>query len=57
MHIFETFIAQHLSDMCVKKKSSEGSNNETTAHVSGTWSETKKMFLGGSILKLADDDV
>ena len=25
--------------------------------VAGTWSETKKMFLGGSFLKLADDDV
>ena len=26
-------------------------------HVAGTWSERKKMFLGGSFLKLADDDV
>ena len=25
--------------------------------VAGTWTETKKMFLGGSFLKLADDDV
>ena len=29
----------------------------TGTHVAGTWSERKKMFLGGSFLKLADDDV
>ena len=27
------------------------------SHVSGAWSERKKMFHGGSFLKLADDDV
>ena len=27
------------------------------ALVAGTWTETKKMFLGGSFLKLADYDV
>ena len=26
-------------------------------HVAGAWSERKKMFHGGSFLKLADDDV
>ena len=26
-------------------------------HVAGAWTERKKMFLGGSFLKLADDDV
>ena len=25
--------------------------------VAGIWTETKKMFLGGSFFKLADDDV
>ena len=25
--------------------------------VAGTWTETKKMYLGGFFLKLADDDV
>ena len=25
--------------------------------VAGTWTETKIMFLGGSFLKLADDDM
>ena len=24
--------------------------------MAGTWNETKKMFLGGSFLKLADDN-
>ena len=27
------------------------------AHVAGAWTERKKMFHGGSFLKLADDDV
>ena len=27
------------------------------AHVAGAWTERQKMFLGGSFLKLADDDV
>ena len=26
-------------------------------HVAGAWTERKKMFHGGSFLKLADDDV
>ena len=26
-------------------------------HVAGAWTERQKMFLGGSFLKLADDDV
>ena len=26
------------------------------SHVAGAWSERKKMFLGGSFLKLADDN-
>ena len=25
--------------------------------VAGTWTETKKMFLGGFLLELADDDL
>ena len=28
-----------------------------SALVAGTWTETKKMFLGGFFLKLVDDDV
>ena len=27
------------------------------SHVAGAWTERKKMFHGGSFLKLADDDV
>ena len=29
----------------------------SATHVAGAWTERKKMFLGGSFLKLADDDV
>ena len=31
--------------------------NVLCSHVAGAWTERKKMFLGGSFLKLADDDV
>ena len=31
--------------------------NFLTPQVAGAWSERKKMFHGGSFLKLADDDV
>ena len=27
-----------------------------SSHVAGAWTERKKMFLGGSFLKLADDN-
>ena len=27
------------------------------SHVAGAWTERKKMFHGGTFLKLADDDV
>ena len=40
-----------------KGSSPKQMQGQHSAHVAGTWSETKKMFLGGSFLKLADDDV
>ena len=30
---------------------------QNNSHVAGAWTERKKMFHGGSFLKLADDDV
>ena len=32
-------------------------HNDTAALVAGAWTERKKIFHGGSFLKLADDDV
>ena len=37
--------------------SSKYQNIEDIIHVAGAWTERKKMFHGGSFLKLADDDV
>ena len=46
-----------ITDIHIKQGESKLSEVHWHTQVAGAWTERQKMFLGGSFLKLADDDV